>query len=176
MTQHLNCLLMVSSTTGSDASGVLRLSRPARCPPEHLSPQFQVPELPGRRGPIDPDTPDWAVTKTSLHDGSKPKLVFSDELNDERTLYLGDDPFCEAVNLHCWKTGNPGWYDPAAITTKDRALKITLSKKESHDLNYQGSMVTGWNQFRFTRGYFEVGVILPGLNGVAELWPIVWVM
>ena len=53
---------------------------------------------------------------------------------------------------------------------------MTLSKKETHDLNDQGSVVTSWNQFCFTGGYFEVGVTLPGLNRVAELWPVVWAM
>ncbi|KAF9647162.1 glycoside hydrolase family 16 protein [Thelephora ganbajun] len=136
-----------------------------------------VPELPGHRGPIDPDTPDWALTRTSLHDGSELKLVFSDEFdNDGRTFYPGDDPYWEATDLHYWQTGNLEWYDPATITTKDGALKITLSKKNTHDLKYQGGMMSSWNRFCFTGGYIEVAVTLPGLSGVAGLWPAIWTM
>ena len=101
------------------------------------------------------------------------KLDFSDELNtDGRTFYPGGDPFCEAVDLQHLQTGNLEWYDPAAITTKDRVLKITLSQKENHDLNYQGGMITSWNRFCFTGGYIEV--MVTGLNAVAGLWPAVW--
>jgi len=116
---------------GSNASGIVR---PSECPPEHLSLPFQVPELPGRRGPIDPDTPDRALTKTSLHDGSELKLIFSYEFNNGgRTFYPEDDPYWEAVDLHYWQTGNLEWYDPLAVTIKDGALRITLSKNEIHD-------------------------------------------
>ena len=112
-----------------------------------------------------------------LHDGSELKLVFSDELNkDGRTFYPGEDTHWEAINLHYWQMGNLGWYDPAAITTKDGALKITLSKKQTRGLNYQGGMMTSRNQLCFTGGYFEVGVTLPGLNVVAGLWSAVWAM
>ena len=117
------------------------------------------------------------MTKTSLHDGSELKLVFSDEFNnDGRTFYPGDDPYWEAVDLHYWQTGNLEWYDPQAITTKDGSLKITLSKKESHGLNYEGAMMSSWNQFCFTGGYIEVAVTLPGQSGIAGLWPAIWTM
>ena len=137
---------------------------------------IQVPELPGHRGSIDPDTPEWALTKTSLHDGSELKLVFSDEFsNDGRTFYLGDDPYWEAVDLHYyWQTGNLEWYDPSTITTKNGALQITLSRKQTHDLDYESGMMSSWNQFCFTGGYLEVAVTLPGLNGVAGLWTAAW--
>ena len=115
------------------------------------------------------------MTKKSLHDGSELKLIFSDEFNnDGRTFYPGDDPYWEAVDLHYWQTGNLEWYDPAAITTKDRTPKITLSK-ETRDLNYQVGMATGWNQFCFTGGYIEVSVPLPSLDRLSELWRTVWV-
>lgn len=136
-----------------------------------------VPELPGRRGPIDPDTPDWALTRTSLHDGTQLQLIFSDEFNnDGRTFYPGDDPYWEATDLHYWQTGNLEWYDPAAITTQGGALKITLTKQQSHDLDYQGGMMSSWNQFCFTGGYIEVAVTLPGKSGIAGLWPAIWTM
>ena len=117
------------------------------------------------------------MTKTSFHDGSELKLVFSDEFNvDGRTFYPGDDPYWTAVDLHYWETGNLEWYDPAAITTKGGALQITLEQKETHGLNYQGGMMTSWNQFCFTGGYIEVGVTLPGQSGIAGLWPAIWTM
>ena len=37
-------------------------------------------------------------------------------------------------------------------------------------------MMSSWNQFCFTGGYIEVAVTLPGLSGVAGLWPTVWAM
>ena len=37
-------------------------------------------------------------------------------------------------------------------------------------------MMSSWNQFCFTGGYLEVAVTLPGLNGVAGLWPAAWAM
>ena len=88
---------------------------------------------------IDIDTPSEAYTKTSWRTGEKFQLVFSDEFNVEgRTFYPGDDPYWEAVDLHYWETNNLEWYDPAAITTEGGDLVITLSQKETHNLNYQG--------------------------------------
>ncbi|KAG1851404.1 beta-glucan synthesis-associated protein-domain-containing protein [Suillus subluteus] len=67
------------------------------------------------------------------------ELVFSDEFNTPgRTFWPGDDPYWEAVDLHYWQMNNLEWYDPAAITTQDGYLVITLSQKETHSLNYQG--------------------------------------
>lgn len=42
----------------------------------------------------------------------------------------GDWPFKQTNNLE--------WYDPSAITTQDGYLMVTLSQKETHNLNYQG--------------------------------------
>ncbi|KAF7377691.1 Beta-glucan synthesis-associated protein [Mycena sanguinolenta] len=98
----------------------------------------QVPSI-GNFGLIDLDTPSDAYTITSLHSGNQMKLVFSDEFNtDGRTFYPGDDPYWEAVDLHYWETNNMEWYDPAAVTTANGSLHITLSAKETHGLNYQG--------------------------------------
>jgi hypothetical protein len=36
------------------------------------------------------------------------------------------------------KTNNMEWYDPAAVTTANGSLQITLSAKQTHGLNYQG--------------------------------------
>ena len=57
-------------------------------------------------------------------------------------------------------------YDPSAITTKDGYLAITLSEKETHNLSYQGGMMSTWNKFCFTGGLLEVNVSLPGTNDV----------
>ena len=57
-------------------------------------------------------------------------------------------------------------YDPAALTTKDGALEIALSKKQTHGLNYQGGMMSSWNKFCFTGGLLEVNVSLPGADDV----------
>ena len=95
---------------------------------------------------------------------------------DGRSFYPGDDPFWEAVDLHYWQTNNLEWYDPAAITTKDGALEITLSKKSTHGLDYQGGMLTTWNKFCFTGGIFEAALTLPGSVDVRGLWPSLWTM
>jgi beta-glucanase (GH16 family) len=68
------------------------------------------------------------------------------------------------------------WYSPEAITTRNGSLEITLSKKEIHDLNYQGGMLTSWNKFCFTGGILQASVMLPGANNVLGLWPAIWSM
>ncbi|TFY75995.1 hypothetical protein EWM64_g8017 [Hericium alpestre] len=138
----------------------------------------QVPTMPGNMGLIDVHTPQSAYTRPSFNvPGQEMELVFSDEFEVEgRTFYPGDDPYWEAVDLHYWQTNNLEWYDPAAITTKNGSLVITLEQKETHDLNYQGGMMSSWNKFCFTGGYIEASVQLPGLNNIAGLWPAVWTM
>ena len=137
----------------------------------------QVAEITGNWGLIDRDTPMEVRTKVDYVNGKTWELVFSDEFNvDGRSFYPGDDPYWEAVDLHYWATNNKEWYDPAAITTKDGSLEITLSQKPNHDLNYTGGMVTSWNKFCFTGGLVEASVMLPGANNVAGLWPAIWAM
>ncbi|KAH9948388.1 beta-glucan synthesis-associated [Amylocystis lapponica] len=137
----------------------------------------QVPRIPGNFGLIDLDTPQSAHSKPSWQDGKDWDLVFSDEFNmDGRTFWPGDDPYWEAVNLHYWETNNLEWYDPAAITTQGGDLVITLSQKDTHNLQYQGGMMSTWNKFCFTGGYIEANVSLPGLNNVLGLWPAIWTM
>lgn len=68
------------------------------------------------------------------------------------------------------------WWDPAAITTVDGALEITLSEKDTHGLAYEGGMMSTWNKFCFTGGLVETSVTLPGSNNVAGLWPAIWVL
>uniref|UniRef100_A0A8H8CRD2 GH16 domain-containing protein n=1 Tax=Psilocybe cubensis TaxID=181762 RepID=A0A8H8CRD2_PSICU len=138
----------------------------------------QVPAMAGNWGLIDRDTPASVYTKSSVHDSRiEMQLVFSDEFNvPGRTFYPGEDPYWEAVDLHYWATNNIEWYDPAAITTSDGALEITLSKKETHGVNYQGGMMSTWNKFCFTGGLVETAVTLPGSTNVVGLWPAIWTM
>ncbi len=102
------------------------------------------------------DTPEDAHYFTSWRDGKQWRLVFSDEFEEEgRSFYPGDDPYWEAVDLHYWvrlgpccrtsfiltvsqETNNIEWYDPAAVTTINGSLALTLSAKETHGLEYQG--------------------------------------
>lgn len=138
---------------------------------------WKVPQIPGNWGPVDLDTPQEARFKNDYITGNQWQLVFSDEFNTEgRTFYPGDDPYWEAVNLHYWQTNNLEWYDPAAITTKNGALEITLSRKETHGLNFQSGMMSTWNKFCFTGGLIEASVSLPGINNIVGLWPAVWTM
>ncbi|KAJ6509382.1 beta-glucan synthesis-associated protein [Mycena vitilis] len=138
----------------------------------------QVPEMAGNFGLIDLATPKDAYTIDSYHSpGTKLQLVFSDEFETAgRTFYPGDDPYWEAVDLHYWQTNNLEWYDPAAATTKNGALQITLSQVENHGLNYQGGLISTWNKFCFTGGLIVSAVTLPGTNNVHGLWPAVWTM
>jgi beta-glucan synthesis-associated protein KRE6 len=68
------------------------------------------------------------------------------------------------------------WYDPEAVITKNGSLQITLSQKQTHNLNYQGGMISSWNKFCFTGGLVVASVTLPGLSDVVGLWPAVWTM
>ncbi|KAK0464977.1 beta-glucan synthesis-associated [Desarmillaria tabescens] len=137
----------------------------------------QVPSMPGNWGMIDLDTPQDAYTIKAFTNDNEFQLVWSDEFNvDGRSFYPGDDPYWEAVDLHYWGTNNLEWYDPAAITTKGGALTITLSKKQTHGLNYQGGMMSTWNKFCFTGGMILTSVTLPGANNILGLWPAVWSM
>ena len=142
-----------------------------------LNASGQVPAFPGSPGLIDVDTPQEAYTRLNMDESKTMELVWSDEFNvDGRSFYPGDDPYWEAVDLNYWQTGNLEWYDPAAITTKDGALEITLSLKRTHGLNYQGGKMSTWNKFCFTGGLIETAVSLPGANNVIGLWPAVWTM
>lgn len=127
---------------------------------------------------MDTETPQAALTFTSFNDdGQEYELVFSDEFNtDGRTFYPGDDPFWEAVDLHYWQTDDLEWYDPAAITTSNGSLQITLSEKQTHGLNYQGGMMTTWNKFCFTGGLLLASVNLPGDHITHGFWPAVWAL
>ncbi|KAJ7770236.1 glycoside hydrolase family 16 protein [Mycena maculata] len=137
----------------------------------------QVPSIPGNWGLIDAETPVDAYTKASWVGNGDMQLVFSDEFNtDGRTFYPGDDPYWEAVNLHYWATNNLEWYDPEAITTVNGSLVITLSEKATHNLNFEGGLLSSWNKFCFTGGYIETSVRLPGAPNILGLWPAVWTM
>uniref|UniRef100_A0A0W0FM02 GH16 domain-containing protein n=1 Tax=Moniliophthora roreri TaxID=221103 RepID=A0A0W0FM02_MONRR len=137
----------------------------------------QVATMPGNWGLIDLDTPQEAYTFPSYEDGTELQLIFSDEFNtDGRTFYPGDDPYWEAVDLHYWGTNNLEWYDPAALTTVNGSLQITLSKKKTHGMDYEGGMMSTWNKFCFTGGLIVSSVTLPGTHNVLGLWPAIWTM
>jgi hypothetical protein len=138
----------------------------------------QIPSMAGNWGLVDLETPSNLYTIPSYHDPTQElQLVFSDEFNtDGRTFYPGDDPYWEAVDLHYWQTNNLEWYDPEAITTKNGALQITLSRKETHGLDYEGGLMSTWNKFCFSGGLLQTSVSLPGANNIVGLWPAVWSM
>ncbi|KAJ7140118.1 glycoside hydrolase family 16 protein [Mycena filopes] len=136
----------------------------------------QVPQLTNFPSLIDPDTPQSAYSYTGF-DGQKYDLVFSDEFNiDGRTFYPGDDPYFEAVDLHYWPTGDLEWYDPAAVTTRDGKLVLTLSEVNNHNLNFQSGMIQSWNKLCVTTGYIEVSISLPGAPTQVGFWPGAWTM
>ncbi|KAG7548902.1 hypothetical protein FFLO_03194 [Filobasidium floriforme] len=137
----------------------------------------QVPTIPGHFSLIDRFTPESALKHVSLETGEEWDLVFSDEFNEEgRTFWPGDDPFWEAGDQHYWSTNNLEWYDPRMITTENGHLKITLDKIPNHNLNYSGGLMTTWNKFCYTGGYFEASLSLPGTSSVYGLWPAVWTL
>ncbi|KAJ7170547.1 beta-glucan synthesis-associated [Mycena crocata] len=137
----------------------------------------QFPGMPGNWALIDADTPVSAYSKPSWVGNEEMQLVFSDEFNtDGRSFYPGDAAYFEAVDLHYWATNNMEWYDPEAITTANGSLIITLSRKETHDLHFEGGLLSSWNKFCFTGGYIETLVRLPGANNILGLWPAVWTM
>jgi len=103
----------------------------------------QVAATIGNFGLIDQDTPQDAYYHTSYETGEQWELIFSDEFNaDGRTFYPGDDPFWEAEDIHYWVTNNLEWYEPRRLTTKGGNLVITLDKYPSHNLNYEGGLMT----------------------------------
>lgn len=107
-----------------------------------------LPNITNSFGLIDADTPESAMTWTSLETGDVWDLVFSDEFNtDGRSFNAGDDPYWEAGNQHYWSTNNLEWYDPRMITTEGGSLKITLDTIPNHGLNYSGGILTSWNKF-----------------------------
>ncbi|KAJ6467111.1 glycoside hydrolase family 16 protein [Mycena vitilis] len=147
----------------------------------HVNATGQIPSM-GNWGLIDLDTPKDVYEIHGYHNPADTlQLVFSDEFEmDGRSFYPGDDPYWEAVDLHYWQTGNLEWYDPAAITTRNGALEINLTKVDdpstNHNLSYMGGMISSWNKFCFTGGLIVTNVMLPGINNVFGLWPAVWTM
>jgi beta-glucanase (GH16 family) len=51
-------------------------------------------------------------------------------------------------------TNNLEWYSPDMITTSNGALNITLANQSWKGLDYKGGMLSSWNKFCFTGGYF----------------------
>ncbi|ODN85657.1 glucosidase [Cryptococcus wingfieldii CBS 7118] len=137
----------------------------------------QYPEIPGMPSMIDPDTPDWAKSRTGFDEGEW-TLVFSDEFNKEgRTFFEGDDPFWTAMDIHYWATGDFEWLDPSAVTTKDGHLIITMTQEPIHELNFKSGMIQSWNKMCFNKNaYFEISASLPGDTTYGGFWPGIWTM
>ena len=49
---------------------------------------------------------------------------------------------CRSVKYPAQVTNNLEWYSPEAITTEDGSLVVTLSQTQTHNLNYQGGVLT----------------------------------
>ncbi|KAJ9476368.1 putative Beta-glucan synthesis-associated protein KRE6 (putative) [Pseudozyma hubeiensis] len=136
----------------------------------------QVPDLP-LFSLIDSDTPQSAMTRTSPADGQSYHLVFSDEFEQEgRTFWPGDDPFWEAMDLYYGVTGDYEYYSPDAVNTTGGALVMTMTQKETHNLNFQSGMVQSWNKFCFQGGYVEFSMKMPGGPTTSGYWPGLWLM
>ncbi|KDN41045.1 hypothetical protein RSAG8_07751, partial [Rhizoctonia solani AG-8 WAC10335] len=95
------------------------------------------------------------------------------ELPSHRGLVDADTPKSAYTRK---STNNLEWYDPAQVTTTGGSLRIELSAKHEHGLNYTGGMLSSWNKFCFTGGYIEANVSLPGSSKTYGLWPAVWTM
>lgn len=129
-----------------------------------------------RSGLIDPDTPESAMTRTSIA-GETLKLVFSDEFNAQnRTFYPGDDPYWFGFDGWYGATQDLEWYDPDAANTGDGTLNLQMDAFPNHNLPYRSGMLNSWNQLCFKGGIFEVSMSLPGPAGVHGLWPGAWTM
>ncbi|KAE8232033.1 hypothetical protein CF326_g2940 [Tilletia indica] len=119
------------------------------------------------RGLIDQDTPASAMTKMSSDGKRKMKLVFSDEFNEDgRTFFEGDDPYWTAVDLHYWGTNDFEWYSPLGATTKDGALRISLTEQPINQLNFKSAMLQSWNKLCIQGGYLEVSCELSVRTGI----------
>jgi beta-glucanase (GH16 family) len=129
-----------------------------------------------RTGPIDPDTPESAQTKTDK-DGTKLKLVFSDEFSKPgRTFYDGDDPYFQAVDIWYGATQDMEWYDPDAVSTANGTLNLQFDAFQSHNLNYRSGMVQSWNKLCYKGGRIEASISLPGRGDIQGFWPGFWTM
>ncbi|CAO1628346.1 unnamed protein product [Parajaminaea phylloscopi] len=130
-----------------------------------------------RHSLIDFHTPEAEHVRLSLDGKRRMNLVFSDEFNvDGRSFYPGDDPIWEALDEWYWQTGDYEWYDPAAITTHNGSLVITISEHISHNKRFRSGVVTSWNKFCYQGGLLEASVLLPGVADVASYWPAIWTM
>lgn len=146
-------------------------------PPEKIT-EFTHPILGAiRTALIDPDTPNYAMTRDSVLGNGKLKLVFSDEFNkDGRTFYENEDQFWQAMDLHYAATNDLEWYDPDAITTANGTLQIRMDAYPNHRLDYRSGMLQSWNKLCFKGGVMEVSASLAGPAGVPGLWPGIWTL
>jgi len=130
-----------------------------------------------RRGLIDPDTPQDAMTIMSEDGSTQLQLVFSDEFNTPgRTFYDGDDPYFQGMDFWYGVTQDLEWYDPDAITTVDGVLETTFSPYQNHGLNYRSGMLQSWNKMCFKGGRLVGSISLPGAGQTIGFWPGFWAM
>ena len=156
---------------------ILAYSRVRRWDEEEAKPSLHPILGAIRTSLVDPDTPDYALTRDSVLGQGKLKLVFSDEFNtDGRTFYENDDQFWQAADFHYAATSDLEWYDPDAITTQNGTLQIRLDAMKDHDLDYRSGMLLSWNKMCFKGGVMEVSASLAGPPGVSGLWPGIWTM
>ena len=143
-------------------------------------------------GWVDLDTEEDAKQVFSYQDGSKYKLVFSDEFNTPgRTFDDGKDPRWTSVNkndytnyaLHFYKselaTTNNGYLNISSIhktTVFDVPDDKRFGKTKKMTKNYQSAMINGWNKFCFTGGIVEISARLPGRYDIGGLWPAMWLL
>jgi beta-glucanase (GH16 family) len=146
-------------------------------PPETLT-NFTYPIVGAiRTSMIDPDTPEYALTRKSALGTGDLKLVFSDEFNqDGRAFYEGDDQFWQAADFHYAATNDLEWYDPDAVTTKDGTLQIRIDAFRNHNLDYRSGMLQSWNKLCFKGGVLEISASLAGPAGTPGLWPGIWTL
>ncbi|KAI5779289.1 beta-glucan synthesis-associated [Geopyxis carbonaria] len=154
----------------------MREGRSESSGPAELS-QHVFPILKAARPLIDPDTPEYALTRKSVLGQGELKLVFSDEFNEDgRTFYENEDQFWQAADLHYASTQDLEWYDPDQITTKNGTLQLQLIARRNHDLDYQSGMLGSWNKLCFKGGIMEVSASLAGPGGTPGLWPGIWTL
>lgn len=73
-------------------------------------------------------------------------------------------------------TNDYEWYSPEAVNTTGGALTITLTQKDTHNLNFQSGMVQSWNKLCFQGGYLEFSLQFPAFPYTQGYWPAAWIM
>lgn len=80
------------------------------------------------------------------------------------------------MNIYYSATNDYEWYSPEAVNTTGGALVLTLTQKDTHNLNFQSGMVQSWNKFCFSGGYIEFSMLMPEQPYTQGYWPAAWIM